>query len=536
MKQPAQEYQKYVNLLTNVFPDPDSTAPITSTAKVKAIRILKADGTYNLRLHVENNGQLEPPLEFPVDELRTKILKIKNYSVAFNGIEIAEIINGINNIFMKMSPIPTLDAFDKIGWYYGTDGEPDYWKAATGIDVQGKPLVKDIFAPYPSYAGDLQTNIDFINDYISKHGAVAQSILLYGFSAVLAGYFRKSLLLSLSGKSSRGKTTISKLLISLFAEPENEKLSTNFNVTLNKMAERLNGINGAAVIIDDLSLAPSTVKKAMDDVIYVLESSKEKERMRTKSFDRDPAKWNTTIIFSAEESMLALCDPEKEGAVGRLMELSISPDDLFFDATEANEITAFSHKHYGLLGDEFVNRLISSNKLNDLYNLYAQEITLVRKNYSGPMARMAENVAIVILCGKLLNQFFSFNFDIPAVENYLMSTTKDNLENFRISQKGNVVMKTIYPVLIEYAKTTCPDENKNPTDHVVISSKALKLKLAEIQKDLGYKPIDVKRSLKEGGVLYANDGPYSYVGTINGKSFRGLYLYIKPVEEPTADE
>lgn len=530
MKQPAQEYQKYADLLTEVFSKPDSAT------KVKAIRILKADGTYNLRLHVENNGRLDRPLEFPIDDLRTKITKIKNCSANFNGIDIGNIISGINNEFMKMSPIPTLEALDKIGWQYDTSNNITGWKSATGLDLQGFAQVKDIFAPYPAYQGDLQNNISFVNDYILHHGAVAQSILLYGFSAVLAGYLQKNLLLSLSGKSSRGKTTISKLLISLFAEPENDRLSKTFNTTLNRMAESLNGINGAAVLIDDLSLAPSAIKKNIDGMIYVLESGKEKERMRTKPFDRDPAKWFTTIIFSAEEPILSLCNPDQEGAVGRLMELNISPDDLFTDATESNRIADLSHKHYGLLADEFIKRLITNNILDSLSDLYDQEIQRVKAGRSDVLARVAQNVAIVTLCGKLLNQLFSFNFNIPDVENYLMSTAKDNLDSFRISQKGNVIMKSIYPILIEYAKQACPNENGKLTDHVVISSKATKSILAQIQKDYGYKPIDVKRSLKDGGVLHANDGPYSYNGTINGQSFRGLYLYIKDIEEKPDDE
>ncbi len=535
MKQPAQEYQKYASLLTTVFSKsdkPESEPPV----KVKAIRIRNTDGTYNLRLHVENNGQLEPPLEFSMDKLRTKILEIKNYSVPFNGIEIAAIIDGINNTFLKISPIPTLDAFNGIGWHYIDSDQVDYWKSATGIDLQGTPLPKDIFAPYPAYNGDSDENITAINNYISRHGAVAQSILLYGFSAVLAGYFHKTLLLSLSGKSSRGKTTISKLIISLFAEPENDKLCTNFNVTLNKLSERLDGIIGAAVIIDDLSLADYSLRKQIRKMIYDLDTGKEKERMKTKTYTRDPAKWATTIIFSAEEPLLSLCNPEEEGAVGRLMELNISANDLFSNAKEANEITELSHKHYGLLADRFVIELIKSDTLNKLKVLYEQESYRVKKDYSGVLARVAENVAIVTLCGTLLNKLLAIQFNIEDVENYLMSTAKDNLDNFRMSQKRNVVMQEIYPELIEYARQECPNENKGLTDHVVLSSKALKAKLTQIQKEWGYKPIDVKRSLKEGGVLNATDGPYSYVGTINGKSFRGLYLYIKDVKEQTDNE
>lgn len=524
MKQPIQEYQKYIDLLTTVYSKDDS--PVT----VKAIRIHNANDTYSLRLHVENNGKLDPPLEFPIDDMRTKITKIKNFSVNFNGVEISKIITGIKE-FMELPQIPTLDAFDKVGWQSDSTDNIVGWKSATGFDLHGSPLAKDIFAPYPSYNGDIEDNITYINDYITRHGAVAQSILLYGFSAILAGYFHKNLLLSLSGKSSRGKTTISKLLISLFAEPENEKLSTTFNVTLNKMVERLGGVHGATILIDDLSLAPSSIKKDIDNMVYILENCREKDRMRTKFFDRDPSKWYTSIIFSAEEPILSLCNPDKEGAVGRLMELDIAPDDLFTDATEANIIADLSHKHYGLLADEFVKRLISNNILNDLLDQYTQEVQRVKAGYSEVLARIAQNVAIVTLCGRLLNQLFSFQFDIASVENYLMATAKENLENIRMSQKENVIMKAIYPKLIEYARQACPEENKNVTDHVVISSKATKSILTQIQSKMGYKPIEVKKALKDGGVLHANDGPYSFTGTINGKSFRGLYLHIKDIEE-----
>lgn len=533
MKQPIQEYQRYSSQLTTVFSKED--VPVT----VKAVRIHNPDDTYNLRLHVENNGKLDPPLEFPIDDMRTKITKIKNFSVNFTTVEIIEIMAKIND-FMKQSPIPTLYTFDKIGWQCDTSDSVICWKSATGIDLQGNPIPKDIFAPYPSYNGNLQDNIAFIADYISKHGAVAQSILLYGFSAVLAGYFHKNLLLSLSGKSSRGKTTISKLIISLFAEPENDKLSKTFNVTLNKMAESLNGINGAAVLIDDLSLAPSAIKKDINGMVYVLESGKEKDRMHTKSFDRDPAKWYTSIIFSAEEPILSLCDPEEEGAIGRLIELYISPDDLFTDATEANQIADLSHKHYGLLADEFVKRLITQNILDNLSNLYAQEEMRVKANYSEVLARVAQNVAIITLCGKLLNQLFPFNFNTDDVEKYLMSAAEDNLENARILQKGNVIMQTIYPQLIKYARESCPDENEylkaNGKNYVVISSQAAKTIFTQIKKDFGYKPVDVKKALKDGGVIFTKDDVFSYVATINGKSFRGLRLELKDIEGTTTDE
>ena len=474
---------------------------------------------------VFSRGQ-DKPLEFPIDEMRTKITKIKNYSVSFNGIEIAEIISTVNSSIQE-DKLSVLDAYHKIGWQVN-NGDITGWKSAASFDMQGNQTVKDICAPYPAPSGDLEQNISFLKNYLSTHSVIAQAILLYGLSAVLAGYFGKCLLLSVAGKSSRGKTTLAKFIISLFADPNNQKLSTTFNVTLNKMTERLDGINGTAVLIDDLSLAPDSVKKSIDSMIYILDSGKEKERINTKTFDRKPATWATTIILSAEEPLLELCDPEKEGTVGRLMELTISPDDLFNSAEDATNTTAVFSKHYGLVADEFVRRLITEDKLNKLPALYEKEIQSVRKDYSGPMARMAENVAMVTLTGRLFNEFFDPLFRVDEIQEYLMSVEKDNLENSRLLQRENIIMSKIYPDLIAYGKEACAEENKNFSDRVVISSKAMKEILSDIQKQYGYKPKQVKQALKDGKVLL----PYVALPGVGEQAARQFYeAYIeKPYE------
>ena len=520
------EKEKYVQCLTTVF--------TRDNVQVMLVRIAEPDGTYKLRLHVQNDDKLESPLEFSTDEMRTKILKIKNYSVPFDGIEIAEIITNINSS-LRENKCQIIDRSHNLGWQI-KDHTIVGWKSAASFDMQGNPTVKDIYGFYPSYSGDLNENIKELQTYISTHGAAAQSILLYGFSAILFGYFNKSLLLSIAGKSSRGKTTLARFIVSLFGNPDNEKLNTTFNVTLNKMSERLDNIYGTAVLIDDLSLAPYSVKKDLESMIYILESGKEKDRVKTKSFSRDPAKWATTIIFSAEESILSQCDPEKEGIVGRLMELNISSNDLFDNAEDATSIAALSQKHYGLLADEFVKRLLVKDKLSQLPALYDQKVSAVRNDYSGPMARISENVSLVLLTGDLLKELLDLPFDLQNIQNYLMCAAQENLENFRMGQKQNIILSKIYPELLEYGRKVCPLENQKFTDRVVISSKFMKAMLSEIQSEFGYKPSQVKQALKDGGVLLTNDSQYSYTATINGQSFRGTCLLIKNHNEVAEDE
>lgn len=541
------EMKLYKKSLASVFSRDDGV-------EVKAIRLKKADGTYMIRLHVEKDGVLSPPLDSAVDELKAKLPKLKNYSAPLNASDIFEISSKLSALIASPS-CPVLPISNIFGFQRDDDKKMISWRNAAAYDIEGNSIVKDMYLGYstssyslPTHSGNLYDNISFINDYLDAHkdNPLCASLILYGFSAVLSGYLNKNLLLSLSGKSSRGKTIISKLLISLYGETDNSKLSTTFNVTLNKMVEQLDGINGVIKVIDDLSLMPATVKQNIDNMVYVLESGKEKERMRTKSFNRDPATWSTTIILTSEEPILSFCDPEKEGAVGRLMEINISGDDIFNSAEEAENISNLSKVHYGLLADEFVRRLFNTHIIDKLNSLYDTEKPIVREGYQGVMARMAENIAVVTLCGKLLNQLFEpigdgtdgdntgFRFDTDAVQNFLIATAQDNLDNFRLQQKQNVILETIYPKLVEYAMQACKAENDayvNRKSEVVISSAATKSILSEIQKAFGYKPIEVKRELKEGGVLIANDGPFSFSATIGGKSFRGICLRKQQTSE-----
>lgn len=114
------EQERYLEQLTTVYS--------RDTVQVKIVRILNQDGTYKLRIHVESNGQLEPPLEFPMDELRTKILKIKNYSAHFSGIEIAEIISKIQKA-TQADKVAVIEGFHGLGWQI-RNGEITGWKSA----------------------------------------------------------------------------------------------------------------------------------------------------------------------------------------------------------------------------------------------------------------------------------------------------------------------------------------------------------------------------------------------------------------------
>lgn len=518
------EVKRYRDALTTIFAREVTNAngEVTGGVYVKAIRVQMADGTEEVRLHVEDGGELKPPVQFKMDELRAKILKIKNYSASFNGLDIQEIINGLRD---KKDGMNIIGEQKKLGWQRDREGHVTGWLCSSALDMEGNEIAKDIFGNSPYGSGDVTENISFVKGYLNM-GVARQAVFLYGLAAVVAGYMGKTLLINLCGKSSFGKTTVSKLVISLFAEPNNDRLCKTFNMTVNKLAENLDGLFGVAVLVDDLSLLPPSVKRNQDNMVYVLESGKEKERMKVKQFDREPAAWNTTIVMSSEESILMDCDPEKEGAIGRLMELDIFEKDLFNNADEADKVKKQYGETYGLFADYFVKKLITSGKLNVLPSLYEKEAKRVREGKSDVMARVAENIAYITLTASLLKETMGIDIAPAPVKDYLLKTAEDKLESIRVMQKDEKIMRVIYPRIIDVGRQAI-NFNREDSHELFIPSEVMKGLYQLFQSEYGYKPIEIKRGLKAAEVLKANDGPYGYTTTVNGKSKRGVCLLIK---------
>ena len=119
------EFNQYQQALTPIYVRCDGV-------QVKAIRLKKKDGTYMIRLHVEKNGKIEPPLDLALDELRSKITKLKNYSVAFNAVELAEIAQKITE-FISDGNAPVLTISNVYGFQRDDNKAIVSWRSMESI-------------------------------------------------------------------------------------------------------------------------------------------------------------------------------------------------------------------------------------------------------------------------------------------------------------------------------------------------------------------------------------------------------------------
>jgi len=170
--------------------------------------------------------------------------------------------------------------------------------------------------------------------------------------------------------------------------------------------------------------------------------------------------------------------------------------------------------------------------------LYSKEIEKVRVGLATEpiLNRIAENISIVTLTTELAGQALNIPFDTEAIKQYLLNISESNLEEFRSMQTKTNILNEVYPLLVDYAMTNSPYKK----DNFVVIEKGLMSKFySSIRDKYPIKPIELKRALKSAKLLEVNDptkSQFSYNGTIDGHSRRGLAVIVDPTVKEVADD
>jgi Superfamily II helicase and inactivated derivatives len=515
---------KYESLLTLIA--------TLSGLEVYGIREITEDGSEKLRLHFQAKDRpLSRGYSFYLDELRNKGFKAKNYGIKLTALNIRNLLAAVEEKYESLNALPYTEG---LGWNYDKSGNPSLYVGTQIHSMDGSNLPKDSEKGLPESQGDLNKVLTPLKEYLSKN-IIRQVIFAFALSAVICGLLDKTLLLSLVADSSVGKTTIAKLCLSAYCSPLFNKLSKTFNATENYLVKCLDKIKGALLLIDDSSLSKS---KDYTNLVYELASGIEKGRLGKGNKPCEPSRWATVIMMTAEKSLLFNCDPDHEGVIARLFEIPASGNDLFDSAEQANDMQKLYSENYGVIVPQFVSYLIQHGHAQNIAALYSQEIERVRLGLGTAepiLNRIAENISLVTLTTELAGQALGIPFDTEAIKQYLLNISKGNLEEFRSMQTKTNILNEVYPQLVEYAMTNSPYKKGN---FVVIEKKLLSKFLSSIKEQCPIKPIELKRALKSANLLEVNDpteSPFSYNGTIDGHSRRGLAVIVNPTVMEAAD-
>ncbi|GEM_PF-6500183 len=488
--------REYKQELTEVYSNGEN--------RILAVKLCYPDNTYQYRLHI-CKGDAMISQYVMVDPVGFKeIEQLKSYvklpQPAILAIQSALTTKELKEVYTALTP--------------GLQKDGDTWSYYVGgmyLNKKGESLMQDHFAELPSIAGSQAEAVGVIADYMGDK-PTRQLVILWALSAVLCGRLGKNFLLALVGTSSTGKTTALKVAQSLFCQPDYKRASKTWASTLNALLKSLDDIYGFPMIFDDTQLA--TRIKSFSSAIYELYNGYSIERLSSKHTLQPQSLWNTSIGITAERSLLDTC--QDHGVLPRLLEISVTGDQLFDNAAHANEIQSQIKSQYGTLGTVFARYILEINdrKLTELYGIEVERIRSENPDTDGIQSRCMESVALISLTAKLASEALALNFDRGAVETLMVSAYQLQAKRlvYRIPTVENI-MEEFSPFL---------EGALESGGYLLVRNNEMREFLQNCRNRFNrIKDVEIKQILEDAEILIKENGVFSNTHTLHSEGLRG---------------
>lgn len=299
--------------------------------------------------------------------------------------------------------------------------------------------------------GSLHEAIEFLNNLIASK-ILPQIVIATGLSAVLIGLLRhNTLLVNLCGNSSLGKSIYSKLVQSLFTNPDTRRLFLDFDSTTMSLQCQLGGIDGVPIIVDDHQ-NDQRKQNSLDKIAYLFTKGTGSSRLNKQYEVEEKIEWFTSILTSSEISMAESSKTKNLGILRRTVEISINQGELTEDANEATAIKKFITNNYGTVGTSFVKKLVENGYTKKVMEkIFNEEVAefqaLVGK--SGVANGFVESTSHITLAAKLAQKLLGINFDLDNMYATLIKSGCNLAEKFGAqSLMINSTFEEVYKNLI----------------------------------------------------------------------------------------
>ncbi len=203
------------------------------------------------------------------------------------------------------------------------------------------------------YDDNFELYLKDLNRLLTTGGTMFAVVV--GLSSALVSLLKhfikiENIFIHLFGDSSSGKSTFLKLAVSMWGSPDSPPLVSEWNSTVNAIYATLSGNLGIALGIDEASCTNSD----FSTLIYNISHGRDKAKCNKDSSLREERTWNTTIISTAEESLL---DKTKRNSGIKARCIEFCDLDITRDSNHADSINDFILQNFGVMGIRFVELL-----------------------------------------------------------------------------------------------------------------------------------------------------------------------------------
>lgn len=330
--------------------------------------------------------------------------------------------------------------YSKIGWHHFFD-EVDF--------LLGTPMVNKKEDVSITYGGDFNFKTkgtfegwkaDF--EPVLRDNHYMATIVVSALTSILIGYFNivqpdtnnklidiDTLVVSLVGETSKGKSISAQLCAGLFSTPyksDNSLFSTT-NMTNNYAVNMLDGNHGVLQIFDDISSTKSLKEYA--DLVYMLSQNQGRGRA-TKGYggNKERNSWSTLVLTTTEYT-LQLLEDNRKGKFVRNIEFDFpyftkSPE-------EADDIKSKLDTNFGVVAELFAKAVsdIDNSVLLDLYYSNRDVLGQATGAKDGLSDRIINNLACILTSAAIANVDLGIEINIEEIISILAKVHDDGVES-----------------------------------------------------------------------------------------------------------
>lgn len=396
------------------------------------------------------------------DQLQqSKFKNLVEYGLEFKSRYEADLVDFLN--LQKQTLTPTL-LHQQVG-FKERNNELVYLLNDT---ISQSSNVENSFLKPHSYYNLSEKEYDFwketIQSSLSDNHALGLGLSL-GLVPFIIGFLSNknlvipNLILNLRGKSSMGKTTILKLIGSIYGEPAS--LALTMNATTNSIVHLAKNNNGVPLLLDELG----SMQKNFDlsQLIFTLSSGQERLRLSKDITLRKQESFTTGTIITSEHGLDKYLD-DTTGLYMRYLEFCDIPwCKSGKEAEFINEIVSLS---YGGLIREVTSYVLKNQDLivTEFGNSITHLTDLIPEDHK-LKSRLIKNIAIIQLASNLLNSV-GFEVNVDYINENLIETYHHMLN---LADKPE---EDVYSQICETLVTNC-SKFATDTNKVVRNGKCL---------------------------------------------------------------
>ena len=265
-----------------------------------------------------------------------------------------------------------------------------------------------------STSGSLDAWINFTSLVAKADLRAHMFALAVGFSGPLYAFTGlKGLTVSLYGPTGGGKSLAQMWIQSIYGNPEKLHFAAKF--TQNSLFGRMGLYSHMPMTIDEVTMMDN---KEVGDFAYWVSQGRDKARMNRNAEERDAKTWALPVVVSTNKSMnskLIASGLDTDAQLARILEVSVPPSKIFTkDSTAGRKVYEFITANYGLVGREFVKRLLELGEAG-VRAAIAQATEDFRKEYKAQFAGeeryWEQSIILADLAAKLAKSWGLIDFD-----------------------------------------------------------------------------------------------------------------------------